>query len=113
MISLVEETFSDSRSMREASSTVGKAEKSSGFSMKSVTVKIRIARAKLAARPTSSTKAGTGRIIMMMIDISASASRIVGWNRGRDSDSVIAVPRGFSGQDWVFTQLRRALMDPW
>ena len=78
MISLVDETFSDSRSISEASSTVGKAEKSSGRSMNSVTVNIRIASANEAARPTSSTQAGIGRIIITMTAISASASRTVG-----------------------------------
>ena len=78
MISLVEETFSESRSIREASRTVGNDEKSSGRSMKSVTVKIRIARPKDAASPTSTMKLGTGRIIITMIAISASAKRIVG-----------------------------------
>jgi hypothetical protein len=81
MISFVDETLSDSRRTSDASRIVGKAEKSSGRWMKSVTVNIRIASAKEAARPTSSTQAGIGRIIMTMTAISASASRIVGWNR--------------------------------
>ena len=54
------ETFSDKRSISEASRIVGKAEKSSGRSMNSVTVSIRIASAKDRARPRSSTQAGTG-----------------------------------------------------
>ncbi len=83
MISLVEDMLSDSRSSSEASSTVGKAEKSSGRSMNSVTVNIRIASAKEAARPISTNQAGTGRIIMTITVMSASASRIVGRNRSR------------------------------
>jgi hypothetical protein len=51
MISLVDETLSDSRSISEASSTVGKIEKSSGRSMNSVTVNIRIASAKDSGQP--------------------------------------------------------------
>ena len=78
MISLVEETLSDSRSISDASNMVGKAEKSSGRSMKRVTVKIRIATAKEAARPMSSTQAGIGRIIMTMTAINARARRMVG-----------------------------------
>ena len=57
---------------------VGKAEKSSGRSMKSVTVKIRMARANDAARPISSIQAGIGRIIIVITAISASARRTVG-----------------------------------
>ncbi len=72
MMSFVDETFSDSRSISEASRIVGKAEKSSGRSMKSVVVKIRIASAKLAERPTSSTQDGIGRIIIRMTAIRAS-----------------------------------------
>ncbi len=79
MISLVEETFSDSRSIRLASSTVGKAEKSSGRWMKSVMVKIRIASAKEQASPMSSTHEGIGSTIMAMTAISAIASSTVGW----------------------------------
>ena len=81
MISLVEETLSESRSMSEASRTVGKAEKSSGLSIKSVTVKIRIARENDPARPTSSTQAGIGRIIITMTAIRASARSTVGLKR--------------------------------
>ena len=79
MMSLVEETLSDSRSMRLASRIVGKDEKSSGRWMKSVMVKMRIAIANEAARPRSSTQAGIGRIIMAMTAISAMASITVGW----------------------------------
>ena len=79
MMSLVELTLSDSRSISEASRIVGKDEKSSGRLMKSVTVEIRMAMAKDAARPRSSTKAGIGRIIMTMTAISAMASSTVGW----------------------------------
>ena len=79
MINLVEDTFSDSRNMSEASRIVGNAEKSRGRSMKSVIVKIRIASAKEAARPISRTQAGIGRIIITMTAMSASASSTVGW----------------------------------
>src|SRR6056297_3728615 len=93
MMSLVEETLSDRRSMSEASRIVGKDEKSSGRSMNRVTVKIRIASAKEAASPISSTQDGTGRIIMAMIAISASARSTVGWK------SRAAVRRGMAGPD--------------
>lgn len=53
MISLVDETLSDSRSISEASSTVGNAEKSSGRSINSVTVNIRIASANDTESPMS------------------------------------------------------------
>ncbi len=79
MMSLVEETLSDRRSISEASRIVGKEEKSSGRWMKRVMVKIRIAMAKEAARPRSSTQAGIGRIIMAMTAMSAMASSTVGW----------------------------------
>ncbi len=79
MISLVEETLSDSRSISEASRIVGKAEKSSGRWMNSVMVKIRIASANDAARPMSSTHAGIGSTIMAITAISAMASSTVGW----------------------------------
>ena len=78
MMSLVEETLSERRSISEASRIVGKAEKSSGRSMKSVTVKIRMARAKEAASPISSTQAGIGSTIMTITAMSASESRTVG-----------------------------------
>ena len=81
MISLVDDTFSDRRSISEASRMVGKEEKSSGFSIKSVMVKIRIANPKEAASPTSSTQEGTGRIIITMIAIRASANSTVGLKR--------------------------------
>ena len=58
---------------------VGKAEKSKGRSMNSVTVSIRMASAKDSARPMSSIHDGTGRTIMMMMAIRPSASRMVGW----------------------------------
>ena len=79
MISLVEETLSDSRSISEASRIVGKAEKSSGRWMNSVMVKIRIASANDAASPMSSTHAGIGSTIMAITAISAIASSTVGW----------------------------------
>ena len=83
MISLVEETFSASRRMSEASSTLGKEEKSSGFSMKIEVVKIRMAKANETVRPISMIQAGTGRTMSRMISISPMASREV----GRDSSS--------------------------
>ena len=79
MISLVDETFRLRRSIRAPSRMVGKAEKSSGRSMNSVTVKIRIASAKETANPMSRSQAGIGRTIMTMTAISASASITVGW----------------------------------
>ena len=94
MISLVEDTLSDRRSMSEASRMVGKAEKSNGRSMNSVTVKIRMASAKDAASPISSTQAGIGRIIITMIAISAIAIRMVGWNSMRLSNPPIIRPTG-------------------
>ena len=78
MMSLVDDTLSDNRSMSDASKIVGNAEKSRGRSMNNVTVKIRIASAKEAASPISRTHAGMGRIIMTMIAINAMESRIVG-----------------------------------
>ena len=79
MISLVEETLSESRSISEASRIVGKEEKSSGRWMKRVMVKIRMAMAKEAASPRSRIQAGIGRIIMAMTAISAMARSTVGW----------------------------------
>ena len=78
MISFVDETFSESRSKSEAKRIVGKAEKSSGRSMNSATVSIKIASEKEIARPTSSNQAGIGRIIIMMTAIKAIAKRMVG-----------------------------------
>ena len=75
----MELTFRLSRSISEASRIVGKAEKSSGRSMNSTLVKIRMAMPKEAASPTSSTQEGIGRIIITMMAISASARRTVGW----------------------------------
>ena len=90
MISFVDETFSDNRNISDASSTVGKAEKSRGRSMNRVTVKISIASAKEAARPMSKIHAGIGRIIMTMIAISAMASSTVGWKSSRIDRPVIS-----------------------
>ena len=67
--------------MSDASKIVGNDEKSNGFSIKSVTVKIKIAKAKDAANPTSRTQAGMGKIIMTMTAINAMANRIVGLKR--------------------------------
>ena len=78
IISFVDDMLSERRNISEAKRIVGKAEKSSGLSMNNVTVKIRIAKAKDAARPTSKTHAGTGKIIMTMIAMSAIASRTGG-----------------------------------
>ena len=75
MMSLVDDTFRESRSIRDARRMVGKAEKSSGRSMNNVTVKISIARPNEAASPTSKTHAGTGNIIMTMTAIKARASK--------------------------------------
>jgi len=90
MMSLVDETLSASRSISEASKIVGKDEKSSGRSMKSVMVKIRIAMAKEAASPISRSHAGTGRIIIAMIAMSASASSTVGRKSARMPEGAIA-----------------------
>ena len=79
MMSLVEETLSESRSISEASRIVGKDEKSSGRWMKRVMVKMRMAMAKEAASPRSRIQAGIGRIIMAMTAISAMARSTVGW----------------------------------
>ena len=79
MISFVDDTFSDRRSINAPSRMVGKALKSSGRSMNSVTVKIRIASAKDTASPISSSHEGIGRTIMMITAMSASASSTVGW----------------------------------
>ena len=62
--------------------------------MNSVMVKIKIASAKDAARPTSSTQAGIGRIIITMIAISASARRTVGLK----SCSVVNLGNGHAPQ---------------
>ena len=78
MINFVEDTLSDSRNMRDASNTVGNEEKSSGRSMNRVTVNIKIARAKEAAKPTSNTHAGIGKIIITMIAINAIDNKTVG-----------------------------------
>jgi len=78
MIRRVDETFSDRRSIRDASRTVGKMEKSSGRSMNSVMVNIRIASANEAARPMSSSQGGIGSTIITITAIRASASRTVG-----------------------------------
>ena len=70
--------MSERRSISDARSTLGKAEKSSGLSMKSVTVKTSIANANETVRPRSRMIAGIGKIIITMIAISAKASRTVG-----------------------------------
>ena len=77
-MSFVEEIFNESRNIKAARSTVGKAEKSNGRSTKIVTVKMRMANENDAAKPMSRTQAGIGRIIMTMIAISAMVSKIVG-----------------------------------
>ena len=78
MMSFVEETLSDKRSISEASRIVGKAEKSRGLWINRVTVNIRMASANENARPTSRTQAGMGRIIIMITVMRARARRIVG-----------------------------------
>lgn len=78
IISLVEEIFKESRSIKDASKIVGKAEKSKGRSIKSVIVKMRIARANETARPKSKIQAGTGSTIITMMTISAAAKKMVG-----------------------------------
>jgi hypothetical protein len=78
IINFVDETLSERRNIKDASKIVGKEEKSSGFSIKSVTVNISIANAKDIAKPMSKTQEGIGNTIMVIIDINATASRIVG-----------------------------------
>ena len=58
----VEARFSASRSMVAISSTVGKAENSSGFWMNSAVIRIRTERVIETARKRSSTSGGSGRI---------------------------------------------------
>ena len=77
---------------------VGKAEKSSGRWMNSVTVNIRIASANEAARPMSSTQAGIGSTIITMIAISATASRTVGCMRA-EIDRVGFIARGLQKRE--------------
>ncbi len=81
MISLVELTLSDSRSIKDVKRMVGKAEKSNGRSINNVTVNIKIASPNDAANPTSNTHDGTGKIIMTITAIRASDMRIVGLNK--------------------------------
>ncbi len=78
MINLVDETLRERRNIRDARRTVGNAEKSNGRSIKRVTVKIKIASPNDAARPKSRMNDGTGRIIIKITVINASAKRIVG-----------------------------------
>ena len=86
MMSLVDETLSDRRNIRDASKIVGNAEKSNGHSMKRVIVNINIARAKDTAKPMSRTHAGIGRIIITIITISAKAKSTVGLKSGSMRD---------------------------
>ncbi|MEP4475027.1 MAG: hypothetical protein ABJ024_08250, partial [Lentilitoribacter sp.] len=81
IINFVDETLSDNRNIKEARRIVGNAEKSRGRSINSVTVKIKIAYAKEAAKPTSNTHAGIGKIIMTITAINATANMIVGLNK--------------------------------
>ena len=83
MMSFVDDTFSESRSISEARRIVGKAEKSRGREIKSVTVKIKMANPKDMARPMSKTQAGIGRIIMTITAIKAIARRTVGLKSSR------------------------------
>ena len=80
IISLVEETFKDSRSIKDASKSVGKAEKSKGLSINNVTVKIKIAKQNEKAKPKSRAQDGMGKIIIKMTVIKATASKMVGLN---------------------------------
>ena len=79
MINFVEDTLSDSLRSKDPRRIVGNDEKSSGRSMNSVIVKIKMARANDAVRPTSTIQAGAGRTIIMMMAIRATASSTVGW----------------------------------
>ena len=78
MISLVEDTFNESRSINDARSSVGNDEKSKGLSINNVTVKIKMAEQNENARPKSSTHDGIGRIIIKITVINTIASKIVG-----------------------------------
>ena len=80
MISLVEETLSARRRISEASRTLGKEEKSNGFSMKIAVVKIRIAKANEQVRPISITQAGTGSTMTRMTIIRPIARSAVGFD---------------------------------
>ena len=79
--SRITEILNESRSIKDVSKMVGKAEKSRGRWIKRVIVNIKIARENDAARPMSNTIAGIGRIIMTIIAIKANAKRIVGLKR--------------------------------
>ncbi len=63
----------------------------SSMSEDRVTVKIKIASPNDAASPMSRIKDGTGRIIIKITVINASANRIVGWNRAF-ADIMLAHP---------------------
>jgi len=78
MISFVEEILSESRSSSDAKSTAGKEEKSKGLSINKTIVKMRIAKAKDAVSPASSTHDGTGKTIMIIIIIRPIARKTVG-----------------------------------
>ena len=77
---MVDDTFIERRSIKDASRIVGKDEKLSGRSMNNVSVKIKIVKVNDAANPTSSTQAGTGKIIMTITAMSARANKMVGLN---------------------------------
>jgi hypothetical protein len=81
IINLVEDTFKDRRSKSDASKTDENEEKSRGFSINKVIVKIRMANAKDAATPISSTQAGIGRTIMTIIAINPIANPTVAFGR--------------------------------
>ena len=88
MISLVDDTFNESRSINDARSSVGNDEKSKGLSINNVTVKIKIAEQNEKAKPRSSTQEGIGRIIIKITVINIMASNMVGL--------IAALPADFS-----------------
>jgi hypothetical protein len=89
IISLVDDTFSERRSINDAKRIVGNAENSNGRSIKRVTVKIKIASENDAARPTSRTQDGIGRTIITIMPISEIASKTVGLNAFLSEDLII------------------------
>lgn len=73
--------------------------------MKSVTVKIKIASPKDAARPTSRTQDGIGNIIMTMTAMRANAINMVGLKRELDTMIHPIGQNDFHG--WVKRGIRR------
>ena len=95
------------RRTSEASSTLGKDEKSSGFSMKIEVVKIRIANAKDRVRPISITQAGTGSTMTRMISIRPIASSVVGLARLKRLDAGMAYQLAIMGRTELLKKSRQ------